>query len=371
VPSKASVVSVSLDGLRAIELNKERRSKVRSSSAIGSLVAATLVTAAAGLGTGAEAQVSNQPSVGSVVFNEFNSVNNSNGADYFELLVLGDGVDLRGLRVSDNELIIDDSNADRAFVEGADAAQTAEVLEAADSNPGRPGSPTELNSGESVFVLENKAYLQSVPKGTVITVWTTPAGVTTDTTVDQSVGDWTLVLAPGTGVTVTGDGLGGPVKTELRTSGDALYLYLPGADGDSAGSDNIYLDFVSWDRDGAEPPIGLVDVNLPASADAAYLIGSGCSPTANDSVANWVSHSRPPGEAPSTPGSANAGQDLAACRGDTVEVPLVAKPVAMAAGGVLVMSLLGLAGLSGARRLSRGGARPGANEAQSLPAHKH
>ena len=46
------------------------------------------------------------PAVGDVIFNEYASDNDANGNDFFELLVLRDHVDLRGLRVTDNELVI-------------------------------------------------------------------------------------------------------------------------------------------------------------------------------------------------------------------------------------------------------------------------
>ena len=48
--------------------------------------------------------------------------------------------------------------------------------------------------------------------------------------------------------------IGGSLNAGLSTSGDALYLYLPGPDGTSAGSDNVYLDFISWEGGASGPP---------------------------------------------------------------------------------------------------------------------
>ncbi|MBM3676664.1 MAG: hypothetical protein FJW96_02105, partial [Actinobacteria bacterium] len=172
-----------------------------------------------------------RPTAGAVVVNEYNARNVGSGRDFFELLVTGDGLDLRGLRISDNEL-----------VDGA------------------------LNGGESVFVLGQESFLEDVPAGTLIAVWTDATGVTPDTRIDPAAGDRSLVLAPGTGVETGRDGLADPVATGLQTAGDALYVYLPGADGTSAGTDNVYLDFVSWEDDRADPPPGLSDLNLPDPA---------------------------------------------------------------------------------------------------------
>ncbi|WP_017655601.1 ExeM/NucH family extracellular endonuclease [Fortiea contorta] len=221
-----------------------------------------------------------QLSPGDIIFNEYASDNDANGNDFFELLVLKDNADLRGLRVSDNELI-----------------------------------GGVLNNNESVFVFGNDAFLSSVPKGTTIVVWTTTAGVTTDTTVNPAANDWKMVLAPGTGVTVSTDGLSGSTNTGLATGGDALYLYLPGADGNSGGTDNIYLDFISYEDDGgAIAPTGLADLNLASLADNAYYTGN--TAAGNDIAANWVRYDFP-ATAPNvpTPGEANPGQDLSALRG--------------------------------------------------------
>ena len=221
--------------------------------------------------------VGTPPAVGDIIFNEYASDNDANGNDFFELLVLRDGVDLRGLRVSDNELT---------------AAGT-------------------LNNNESVFVFGNDAYLADVPRGTLIAVWTIATGVTTDTVVNPAVGDWKMVLAPGTGVTASVDGLGGSLNTGLSTSGDALYAYLPGPDGSSAGIDNIYLDFVSYEDDQALPPPGMVDLNLPSLADNAYYTGN--TAAGNDLAVNWVRYDGAP-NASTTAGLPNPGQDLSGLR---------------------------------------------------------
>ena len=154
------------------------------------------------------------------MINEYASDNNPSDNDFFELLVLRDGVDLRGLRITDNELSKDGT----------------------------------LNDGESVVVFGAEKYLAAVPRGTVIAVWTAAAGVTTDTVVNPGARDWKMVLAPGTGVTFGVDRLGGSVNAGLSNDGDALYVYLPGPDGSSAGKDNVYLDFVSWEDDKAVAP---------------------------------------------------------------------------------------------------------------------
>ena len=217
------------------------------------------------------------PTVGDIVFNEYASDNNASENDFFELLVLRDGLDLRGLRVSDNEL-----------VKGA------------------------LNDGESVFVFGNEPYLAKVPRGTVIAVWTAAAGVTTDTVVNPAARDWKMVLAPGTGVQMTADHLGSKTNPGLSNDGDALYLYLPGPDGTSAGTDNIYLDFISWEKDEAAAPAGLTDLHLPSEADNAYYIGN--SAAGNDVPGAWIRYDGAP-NASTTPGEANPKQELGSLRG--------------------------------------------------------
>jgi hypothetical protein len=217
-----------------------------------------------------------RPAAGDIVINEYAADNDANENDFFELLVLRNGVDLRGLRISDNEL-----------VKGA------------------------LNNGESVFVFGSDAYLASVPRGTLIAVWTSAAGVTTDTVVNPAVRDWKMVLAPGTGVTTSVDHLGGTLNAGLSTGGDALYVYLPGADGNSAGTDNIYLDFVSWESDEAVAPAGLADLNLASVADNAYYTGN--TAAGNDLSSQWHRYDGAPNSS-TTPGEPNPKQDLSSLR---------------------------------------------------------
>lgn len=230
---------------------------------------------------------------GDIIFNEYVSTNvsSSNGNDFFELLVLKDGADLRGLRVSDNEL------------------QATGLL----------------NNNESVFVFGQDSFLSNVPKGTTIAVWTLAAGVTTDTIVSAISGDWKLVLAPGTGVTTSIDGLGGSVNTGLSTTAEALYLYLPGPDGTSAGTDNIYLDFISFGNYGGVAPTGM-NTQLATTTVNAYYTGN--TAAGADVVANWtpLTLTQPwsPSPTGATPGDANPGQDLSALR---VVTPLVIQPV--------------------------------------------
>jgi hypothetical protein len=214
------------------------------------------------------------PRAGEVIVNEYAADNDANGNDFFELLVVGDAVDLRGLRVSDNEL-----------VNGA------------------------LNNGESVFTFDNVPYLSAVPRGTLIAVWTA-TGVTTDTVVNPAAGDWKLVLAPGTGVTVGDDRLGGAINPGLADGGDALYVYLPGPNGNSTGTDNVYLDFVSWENDVATAPAGLADLNLPSVADNAYY--TGITAAGNDASASWTRYNSD--DAKPTPGEPNPQQNLMALR---------------------------------------------------------
>lgn len=217
------------------------------------------------------------PTVGSVVVNEYNSINDAKGGDWFELLVKVEGTDLRGLRVTDNPI-----------VGGA------------------------LKGGEGVFVLGSDPFLKQVPAGTLIAIHSVATGVTTDTTTNAASGDRSMTLAPGTGVTRTADGLGGAPTTGLSTAGDSLTVYLPGPDGASTGSDNVYLDFVSWEDDGSEPPVGLADLNLPAPSDAGFTMRS-CAATVQSPIALWTRHMIAPGRAPNTPGAANPAQDLSSC----------------------------------------------------------
>ena len=217
------------------------------------------------------------PAPGDVIVNEYASDNDAKDNDFFELLVLKDGVDLRGLRVTDNELI-----------KGV------------------------LNNGESVFVFGDDPFLAAVPRGTLIAVWTSTAGVTTDTVVNPAANDWKMVLAPGTGVAVSVDGLGGATNVGLSNNGDSIYVYLPGPNGTSAGNDNVYLDFVSWENDDdAAAPSGLHDLNLTSVADNAYYTGT--TAPGNDVPTGWVRYDAGPNAKP-TPGEPNPSQNLDALR---------------------------------------------------------
>jgi hypothetical protein len=217
------------------------------------------------------------PAVGDVIINEYAADNDAKENDFFELLVLRDRVDLRGLRVTDNELI-----------KGA------------------------LNNGEAVFVFGNDPFLAAVPRGTLIAVWTATAGITTDTVVNPAANDWKLVLAPGTGVTLGADGLGGGTNVGFSNNGDSIYVYLPGPNGTSAGTDNVYLDFVSWEKDDdAAAPPGLTDLNLASPADNAYYTGT--SAPGNDVPTGWVRYNSG-GNAKPSPGDPNPNQKLDALR---------------------------------------------------------
>ncbi len=218
------------------------------------------------------------PAAGDIIINEYVADNDPNNNDFIELLTLKDNLDLRSLRISDNELLTG-----------------------------------TLNTSENVMVFANAAYLNNIPAGTTIAIWTAPIGVTTDTVVNAAASDWSMVLARDNGVTFGSDGLGGSVTAGLSTAGEALYLYLPGPNGDSAGTDNVYLDFVSFEADGGDVPSGLTDLNLPALADNAYFTASNAS--ANDVAANWVTYDFP-AVAPNlpTPGQANPSQNLSSLR---------------------------------------------------------
>jgi hypothetical protein len=249
--------------------------------------------------------------VGDVIINEYASDNDVNGNDFVELLVTGEGADLRGLRLSDNELQVDGT----------------------------------LNNNEAVFVFGADAYLANVPRGTLVTVWMLAAGVTVDTVSDPVGGDWRMVLAPGTGISSGVDGLGGSFNAGLSTGGEALYLYLPGPDGTSAGADNVYLDFVSFEADGGAPPAGMPDLNLSSIADNAYYTGN--TATGNDDAAAWVRYDNF-GAPSTTPGDPNPGQDLSGLRtpptGDTAPAVTGVQPanaavdVALGANVVLTFS---------------------------------
>src|SRR5688500_3989611 len=89
------------------------------------------------------------PAVGDVVSTEHTSDTDANGNDFIELLVLRDNRDLRGLRITENEL------------------QASGLL--------------IIN--ESVLVFGSDDFLASVPGGTTIAVWMLATGMTTDTVV--------------------------------------------------------------------------------------------------------------------------------------------------------------------------------------------
>jgi hypothetical protein len=227
---------------------------------------------------------------GDLMINEYASTNNASGNDFFELLVLNDNVDLRGLRVSDNEL----NTAGVSFVDG----------------------------NESVFVFGNDTYLESVPKGTVITVWTLITGVTTDTTIDPANSDFGMVLAPGTGVTATRDGISaGAANTGFANGGDAIYVYTVPSGGNSLSSGLVFLDFVAW---GAQTnnniaPTSLTGPVLPVTPGPnGYYTGT-CAggSTGNDGASSWVTTLL----AGTTIAAANPAQDLTACQVVTASVP--------------------------------------------------
>jgi hypothetical protein len=270
-----------------------------NSSLFRRVLATTAVAVCLGTQT-ASAAPGSTPTIGSISINEFNAVNVSGGsADYFELLVTGNGVDLRGLRVSDNELT----------------------------------SAGTLNNGETVFVFGSDSYLENVPQGTLVTVWSSATGVTTDTTVDPAANDFSLTLAPGTGFALGVDGLGGSAGPGLSTTAEALYVYLPGPDGNSAGSDNVYLDFFSADA-AALAPAGVPGTTVAAGSDGAYRDSPSASSTSCSPGAPNIVFSALPSVAPSTPGAPNPGQDLSICRATVVEVPVVDKNIGIATLGL-------------------------------------
>jgi hypothetical protein len=284
-------------------MKKFVRRPILHAAAVALTVAAILGHAAAVRTQDVTAQAGTPPAAGDIIINEYMADNDANGNDFVELLVMRDGVDLRGLRFSDNEY------------------STATGL---------------LNNNEAVFIFGNDAFLSNVPRGTLIAVYQLAAGVVTDTVVDPTAGDWKMVLAPGTGITGSTDGLGGSFNAGLAVGGEALYLYLPGPNGNSSGTDNIYLDFVSFEADGGDPPPGMVDLNLPSVADNAYYTGN--TAAGNDLAANWVRYDNAP-NASTTPGEPNPGQDLTTLRNVTptagVTVTQSGGSTAVAEGGLL------------------------------------
>jgi hypothetical protein len=265
-----------------------------NSSIFRRVLATTAVAVCLGTQT-ASAAPGSTPTIGSIKINEFNANNTTSGADYIELLVIADGLDLRGLRISDNELT----------------------------------SAGTLNSNESVFVFGNDSYLENVPAGTLVTLWTLPAGVTTDITVNPAANDFSLTLANGTGVTASVDGLGGSLNVGLSTTADSMYVYLPGPDGTSAGTDNVYLDFVATDSVALAPP-GVPSTVLPSATRGAYRDSPTASSTSCTAQGPVVIFDALPTVAPSTPGAPNVNQDLSICRATVVEVPVVDKNIGFA-----------------------------------------
>lgn len=230
--------------------------------------------------TGTLPAAGSTPQPGDIIFNEYSADNNANGVDFFELLVLTDNLDLRGLRVTENEI----TNA----------------------------ATGQLNNGEPVYAFGADNFLANVRAGTVIAIYTGTNGVVTDITLNPLAGDWSLTLAPGIGVTSSADGLGGTPTGGLSTTGDALYLYLPGPDGTSAGTDNVYLDYITWETTGLIAPTGIVDVVFPAPADNGYFIGTTAAQA--DATNNWVIVDSLSLGA-QTPGAVNLGQNLDTLRG--------------------------------------------------------
>ena len=216
-----------------------------------------LVALALSTGLAAYAMLPARPvqaaNAGEVIINEYSADDDPANSDYLELLVTGSDVDLRGMRITDNEYI---------------------------------ATTGTINTNEIVYVFGQDAYLAAVPRGTLIAVYTSVTGVTPDTTADPANSDWRMLLVPGTGFTFGIDGLGGNANLGLAVGGEALYLYMPGPDGTSAGTDNVYLDFVSFESDAGDPPPGFPDLNLPSVADNAYYTGN--TVEGNDLAANWV-----------------------------------------------------------------------------------
>ncbi|KAJ3334056.1 hypothetical protein HDU93_008226 [Gonapodya sp. JEL0774] len=238
--------------------------------------------------SGGTLQLTSGLSPGDVVFNAFNG----QGNDFIELLVVKDGADLRGLRISDNEIV-----------------------------------GGVLNTGESVIVFTDSPWFQSIPKGTLIGIWVQffVPGVVADVTVNPADGDWTMMLETGDGSAVTSsglllssDGLGGTPNSGLSSSADALYLYTTGANCLSTGTDNVYIDFIRYGTDTTAAPSGIADLLLPSPN--AYFTKCPSSPTeavALRTSGNWVM-----GTVASTLGQPNPTQDLS-CLGNLASPPLL------------------------------------------------
>ena len=114
---------------------------------------------------------------------------------------------------------------------------------------------------------------------------------------NPSAGDWKMVLAPARGSRPDGRPRRS-LSVGLTTGGDALYL-VPGPDGNSAGSDNVYLDSISWEG-GASRTTWLASLDLPSLADNAYYVGH--TAEGNDPAANWVRYDGAPVAGTTTPG---------------------------------------------------------------------
>ncbi|MFN7715246.1 MAG: Calx-beta domain-containing protein [Pseudanabaenaceae cyanobacterium] len=215
---------------------------------------------------------------GDLIFNEFTAVQGAN--NFFEILTLKAGLDLRGLRVTNNPIV-----------------------------------SGQLSNSGSVFTFGNDAYLSNLPKGAIIAVYMSSTGVTPDTVVNGT-NDWSMILAPGTGVTVGADGLGASAATpNLVASGGALYAYTPGADGNSGGTDNGYLDFIRWGTSTAGTPTNLELIQLvwdsgANGSNSAYFTGDSFSKH-RDVVSNWQTPRIELNDGTPTPGLNNGDiQDL-------------------------------------------------------------
>ncbi len=278
----------------------------------------TAIGAALTLGVSVPAFAGAAPAPGDIIINEYIS-DDYNGADYVELLTLKAGLNIQGLRISDNELT---------------AAQVW-----GDANE----SAIALSSTETGF--------DNLPAGTRIVIWT---GAAATATTDLNGADGTIVVKPGAGAALeTGCG----ANSGFATAGDAIYVFLPGPDGGSgcvgagavgSAADNVYLDFLRYETGQNPipvPPTGLADIDLPSLADNAYYCG--ITAAGNDVVANWVRYDGPtPVAGQTTPGLSNG--DLACQNLAGVDVPVANYRVAVLFGA---LGLGGAAALAGRRRL--------------------
>jgi Ca2+-binding RTX toxin-like protein len=126
-----------------------------------------------------------------------------------------------------------------------------------------------------------------------------------------------MTLAPGTGVTVGADGLGNSAATpNLVASGGALYAYTPGADGNSGGTDNGYLDFIKWGTSTAGTPTNLKVISLPwptIYTNASYFTEDSFVEH-KDASLYWPTIETYAGDLTPTPGAENIGQNLEVLR---------------------------------------------------------